>query len=113
MKEGFAMETGRIIKNLRNEKRLSQRELAKILHVSQQTVTSWEIGRSDPSSSALEALSDYFNVSADYLLGKTKAKNPESHDFFDVMSFDGQPLDEHDKKLLADIYRTIQANKKK
>lgn len=105
------MKTGAIIRSLRKEKRLSQRDLAKILHVSQQTVTSWETGRSDPSSSALDAISDYFEVSADFLLGKTTVRKPESHDLEDVMSFDGKPLDEHDRKLLKDIARSIQKNK--
>ena len=101
------MSTGSMIHDLRKEKRVSQTELAKMVHVSQATVTAWETGK------ALNSLANYFNVSSDYLLGRTKERNPESGDFFDVMSFDGQPLDEHDKKLLADIYRTIQANKKK
>lgn len=107
------MSTGSTIHDLRKEKRVSQTELAKMVHVSQATVTAWETGKAEPSSSALNSLANYFNVSSDYLLGRTKERNPESSDFFDVMSFDGQPLDEHDKKLLADIYRTIQANKKK
>lgn len=99
------------IRDLRNQKRMSQTELSKILHVSQQTVTKWETGKAEPSSSALTKLSEYFNVSADYLLGRTSQKNPESRDFYDVVSFDGKPLDEHDKKLLADLYKTIKANK--
>ena len=113
MKRGIYMSTGSTIHDLRKEKRVSQTELAKMVHVSQATVTAWETGKAEPSSSALNSLANYFNVSSDYLLGRTNERNPESGDFFDVMSFDGQPLDEHDKKLLADIYRTIQANKKK
>jgi transcriptional regulator with XRE-family HTH domain len=65
------MTTGSIIRQLRKENRLSQTELAKQLHVSQATVTAWETGRSDPSISALNAIADYFNVSTDYLAGRT------------------------------------------
>lgn len=107
------MSTGSKIHDLRKEKRVSQTELAKQVHVSQATVTAWETGKAEPSSSALNSLADYFNVSTDYLVGRSAIKNPESRDFFDVMSFDGKPLSEHDKKLLADIYRTLQANKEK
>lgn len=109
----FNMSTGQIIRDLRKEKHITQTDLANGVHVTQQTVTAWESGRAVPNANTLDSLANYFNVSADYLLGRTKERNPESSDFFDVMSFDGQPLDEHDKKLLADIYRTIQANKKK
>lgn len=56
------------IRDLRNQKRLSQTDLAKIINVSQQTVTKWETGKSEPSSSAINRLADYFDVSSDYLL---------------------------------------------
>lgn len=68
------MSTGNLIRQLRKEKHLSQTELAKQLHVSQATITAWETGRSDPSISALNALADYFNVSTDYLAGRTSIR---------------------------------------
>lgn len=102
---------GNKIRELRTQRRMSQTDLGKALNVSQQTVTKWENSRAEPSSTAITNISNYFNVSADWLLGRSKERNPESTDFFDVMSFDGKPLDEHDKKLLADLYRTIKANK--
>ncbi len=71
------MTTGDRIKQLRKEQRLSQTELAKFLHVSQQTVTSWETNRADPSSSALSALASFFDVTADYLLGMSEKKHED------------------------------------
>lgn len=65
------------IRELRLIHRLSQTELAKSLHVSQQVITKWENGKSEPSSSAINDLASYFNVSADYLLGRTSSKVPE------------------------------------
>lgn len=65
------MSTATKIRELRKQRRLSQTDLAKQIHVSQATVTSWETGRADPSSSALNALADFFGVSSDYLLGRT------------------------------------------
>lgn len=65
------MSTATKIRELRKQHRLSQTELAKQIHVSQATVTSWETGRADPSSSALNTLADFFGVSSDYLLGRT------------------------------------------
>nr|DAX90291.1 MAG TPA: repressor protein [Caudoviricetes sp.] len=72
------MSTANIIRDLRKEHRLSQSELANLVHVSQATVTAWETGRSDPSSSALNTLATFFNVSADYLLGRTKEQKNDS-----------------------------------
>lgn len=65
------MSTATKIRELRKQRRLSQTDLAKLIHVSQATVTSWETGRADPSSSALNTLADFFGVSSDYLLGRT------------------------------------------
>ena len=50
------------IRDLRNRKRLSQTELSKILHVSQQTITKWETGKAEPSSSAIANIAKYFSV---------------------------------------------------
>lgn len=69
------MPTGTTIRDLRKEHRLSQTELAKAVHVSQATVTAWETGKAEPSSSALNTLASYFNVSADYLLGRKESEN--------------------------------------
>lgn len=55
---------------LRSEKRLSQREIAKIFNVSQGTYNNWENARTQPSLEQLIALADFFDVSVDYLIGK-------------------------------------------
>ncbi|MBD7894589.1 MULTISPECIES: helix-turn-helix domain-containing protein [Limosilactobacillus] len=69
------MSTGQIIKDLRKEKRITQTDLANGVHVTQQTVTAWESGRAIPNANTLNALANYFNVSSDYLLGRTKERN--------------------------------------
>ena len=58
------------LKSLRKSKELSQKDFAQALHVSQQTVASWEVGRTEPSNSALKDIADYFHVTTDYLLGR-------------------------------------------
>lgn len=59
------------IKKARTDKHLSQRALADIIGVSQQTVGSWEVGRTSPDNEMLKKLAAFFNVSVDYLLGRT------------------------------------------
>ncbi|HJA26901.1 MULTISPECIES: helix-turn-helix domain-containing protein [Limosilactobacillus] len=102
------------IRDLRNRKRLSQTELSKILHVSQQTITKWETGKAEPSSSAIANIAKYFGVSADYLLG-TKQEGHISQDLDEAidgaMSFDGQPVTEHDRKVMKSLWKAYLASK--
>ncbi len=58
-----------IIKELRTAQGLSQYELAKKLEVSQSAVAKWELGKTEPTASALISASKFFDVSTDYLLG--------------------------------------------
>ncbi len=63
------MVIGERIKELRTEKRLSQKELGNLLSVSQDTISLWEKGKSLPAVEYVIALCEIFSVSADYLLG--------------------------------------------
>lgn len=56
------------VRKLRIRKGLSQEELAEKLDVSRQTVSKWEAGSSLPEIEKLIFLSDFFQVSIDYLL---------------------------------------------
>lgn len=56
------------IKELRIRQKLSQRELARLLGVSEQAVSKWELGYSQPSASHLIELTQIFNVNAETLL---------------------------------------------
>lgn len=57
-----------VIKDLRESQEMSQYELAQELQVSQSAIAKWELGKTEPSASALISISKYFNVSVDYLL---------------------------------------------
>ncbi|MBQ0099410.1 MAG: helix-turn-helix transcriptional regulator [Firmicutes bacterium] len=52
------------------EKNISQVELGKLVNMSKMAISHWESGHSEPSISQLILLSNYFNVSVDYLVGK-------------------------------------------
>ncbi len=65
---------GEQIKKLREEKSLSQIELAKALYISQSSVSEYESGRQQPPIATLIQLADYFDVNIDYLLGRTDIK---------------------------------------
>ncbi len=59
------------LKYLRNEKELSQRQLAILLNINYKAVQRWENETNTPNAEAIVLLAKYFNVSADYLLGLT------------------------------------------
>ena len=60
---------GRIIKELRLEEGISQRELGNRLNVCNQTVSFWESGQREPDLDTLLRIAKYFQVSTDFLLG--------------------------------------------
>ena len=53
---------------LRRKSGLSQEQLAEQLNVSRQAISKWEAGQSIPESDKLLSISNYFNVSLDYLM---------------------------------------------
>ena len=57
---------------LRKERGLSQAHLAKSLDVSFSVVCYWETNRSEPTAPNLVKIADFFDVSVDYLLGRTE-----------------------------------------
>lgn len=57
------------IKELRQESGISQLELAKKLNIGQGTISNWESGRYEPDIKALQAMSDLFGVTVDYVIG--------------------------------------------
>ena len=57
---------------LRNEKGLSQRQMAKIFHVSQGTYNNWENDKTEPSIDQLIALADFFDTTVDDLIQHSK-----------------------------------------
>jgi transcriptional regulator with XRE-family HTH domain len=59
------------LKELRTERNITQQELSKLVNMSKMAISHWEKGHSEPSISQLIILSNYFEVSVDYLIGKT------------------------------------------
>lgn len=61
-----------VIRDLREDRDLRQSDLAKAVGIDQRTISNYETGKSNPDSDALIRLADFFNVSIDYLVGRTK-----------------------------------------
>lgn len=61
----------RRIRDLREDKDLKQRQVAELLNCSQQVYSNYELGQRDIPTDVLIRLSDFYQVSVDYLLGLT------------------------------------------
>lgn len=126
---------GNTIRELRKEKKMSQSELGKLIGVSQTTVTAWETGRAEPSSTFVSKLADLFNVSTDYLLGRSDSKKEPYYELTEKekndiavqaeklmdgiesgenLNFYGEPATEEQKeRLLIAIQTAMEMNKRK
>ncbi len=64
------------IRNLRIDNGYTQEQIAKYLNIKQNTYSQYEIGVLNYPVDVLIKLADLYNVSVDYLLGRTKEKTP-------------------------------------
>jgi transcriptional regulator with XRE-family HTH domain len=62
---------GQRLTELRKAKKLTQEEIAKKLHMTRSTYAQYEVDRRVPEYATLEKLADFFDVSIDYLVGRT------------------------------------------
>ena len=62
---------GKRIRDLRKECNYTQKQLAELLQVDFRTVSFWETERFEPNIEQLIKICNAFNVSADYIIGRT------------------------------------------
>lgn len=105
---------GNNIKELRKSKRMTQKDLAEVMNVSQQTIGAWETERAVPGADTLNELADYFNVTTDYLLGRPeekKEKDSNSVDLADMdalLTYQGKQIPDQDRELINDLLKRLQ-----
>lgn len=101
---------------LRKELGLTQEEFAEKIGYSRTAISAWEIGRNEPSNSDVIKIANFFNVSTDYLLGKTEVRNAEEANFqfaFHKDDIDTEGLTKDDIKEALEIYRMLKARENK
>lgn len=64
------------LRQLRLQKKLTCENLAEILGTGKSTVSKWENNLLEPDNEMIKIISDFFDVSTDYLLGKTEDPRP-------------------------------------
>lgn len=82
------MNLGERLKKLRLEKGISQTDLAKKFNIARSTLSQYESNQRTPSDEMKVKLSEYFNVSLDYLLGKTDLENHENKEITIALNSD-------------------------
>ena len=68
------MEFGEVLANLRKERGIYQKEVAAYLNVTVATISNYEKGVHTPDLNTLIKLADFYDVSTDYLLQRTRCK---------------------------------------
>ena len=108
------------LKLLREEKKMSQNDIGKLLGITSQAVGLYENEKRDIPNEYLIKLANYFEVSTDYLLCKSDIRNPQSkdQDLLDLakigFSMDKYtPPTEKQKEQIRDLLEVILKDNKK
>ena len=64
------------LRELREDKNLTQTQLVKELLIDQRSLSFYELGKYEPNLETLKRMACFFDVSSDYLLGLTNNKKP-------------------------------------
>ena len=105
------------IKELRKQKKLTQKELAKYLQIADSTLSYWELGTYEPDQESLKKLSKFFLVPIDYILYNDMFESYIPNNFGSVQAsynrgeFLGLSQDEIEK--LAEYAEFLQAQRAK
>ncbi len=94
-----------IFRDLRKERGLTQIELANILNVDQTTVSKWELGKALPETNMLIKLSEFYDVSSDYLLGRSAYYYPDKINY--TPPSENLSLTVQEQNLLQDFRRLV------
>ena len=105
------------LKELRQKAKVTQKELAASINSSQQNIGLYEQGKRKPKYETLEKISIFFNVSPDYLLGKTDTPDSDPNIDLDTaidnsVAFDGTPITDDDRETIKNYLKDYFSNKK-
>lgn len=97
------------LKALRKEAGLTQKKIADHFNTSPQSYAQWEKGLRKPSQDSLEKLAKFFDVSIDYLTGKSDIKDATAIDEDKLdqaieksLGFNGKPATEAEKASMKE-----------
>ena len=91
------------LKELRKEKNLFQKDIADFLGVERTTYVKYESGVSEPNINTLILLADYYDVTVDYLLGKTDKKEKSTDNVDALANYGIHPITYKKFRVLGEI----------
>jgi transcriptional regulator with XRE-family HTH domain len=102
---------GDIFKELRTQKKISQDKIADDLDISQPLIAKWESHQSTPSPEMLDYIADYFDVSTDFLIGRTNDKryysSNEDNKVVNILYSKVKELPEEQQQFILNVTNTI------
>lgn len=109
------MELGKRIKQLRMKRNITQSQLGKIVGKTQIPISLYESGQRNPDPKTIEKFAEYFDVSIDYLFGRTddvcgeKVVRKDMKQILEdnELNWDGIPLSENDLRPIRDLLELV------
>lgn len=101
---------GERIKNLRKKNNLTQGQLAEKMNLTQASISGYETGDRQPDNEILTRIADFFDVSIDYLLGRSSNPN---NDKVSVHFFERENLTDEDLEYIDTIVEALKAKTNK
>ena len=86
------------LRDLRSQNKMTQQELADNTHIARSTLAMYEYGKRRPDFEILDKLADYFDVSFDYLLGRSETNSGYPRHGYDASQM--RRLTAYAKKIL-------------
>lgn len=93
------------LRDLRTEKKLNQEDLATKFKISKSAVGMYERNQREPSLELLQSFAEYFEVTVDYLVGRTNTRNSNTNKkdenifYFDLDGLDEEGIEEIQKAI--------------
>lgn len=94
------------LKELREGLDLTQAELAEKLSIGRASVSNYELGTRTPDIETLKVISNFFNVTTDYLVGNSTYKTVDEAYRFKAMEL-GDKIDKYNNQLLKNIFEYV------
>lgn len=91
------------LRQLRLDRNVTQQQIADFLKTTKNSISNWELGKTEPDINSIKTLANYFDVSTDYLLNRTDDPRP----------FPLEDLRTIDEKLNSDKFAIDIYNKSK
>ena len=109
------------IKQLREENKITQVQLAEKMHKTQQTISLYENGTNEPDLDGYILLAKLFNCSVEYVAGKSDIRNPEKTDVKDPLDLakvgfnlnDYKPITEQQREQIKGLIEVVLKDNKK